>query len=116
MSDYIKGGRGKKAPYETVHYRIPQPIKPSVETIAERYRELVTADSAAEAEEMLERIQTSILGDVLDESKPGTKFNEANLEQIVSILQEALTLKANAGGKIKDRIREALKLLEELAN
>jgi hypothetical protein len=116
MSEYTKGGRGKKAPYKTVHYRIPQPIKPTVETIAERYRELVTAESSVEAEEMLERVQTSIVGDVLDENKPDTKFTEANLEQIVSILQEALTLKANAGGKIKDRIREALKLLEESAD
>jgi hypothetical protein len=111
-----KGGRGKKAPYQTIHYRIPQPIKPVVESLAEHYRELVTSESTTEAEEMLERVQSSIAGSVSSENKPGTKFNEANLEQIVSVLQEALMLKANAGGKIKDRIREALKLLEESAD
>lgn len=116
MPDYIKGGRGKKAPYQTVHYRIPQPIKLTVEALAEQYRELVTAESTVEAEEMLERVHSSITGDVPNENKPGTKFNEADLEQIVSVLQEALTLKANAGGKIKDRIREALKLLEKSAD
>ena len=116
MTEYSKGGRGKKAPYQTSHYRIPQPIKPTVEILAEQYRELVAAESTVEAEEMLERVQAAITGNVPDENKPGTKFNEANLEQIVSVLQEALTLKANAGGKIKDRIREVLKLLEELAN
>ncbi len=116
MSDSTKGGRGKKAPYQTVHYRIPQPIKPVVESLAEHYRELVAAESTAEVEEMLERVQSSIVGSTPNENKPGTKFNEANLEQIVSVLQEALTLKANAGGKIKDRIREALKLLEESAD
>jgi hypothetical protein len=116
MTEYSKGGRGKKAPYETSHYRIPQPIKPTVEMLAEQYRELVAAESVTEADEMLERVQRCIVGNVSDENKPGTRFNEANLEQIVFVLQEALTLKANAGGKIKDRIREALKLLEELAD
>jgi hypothetical protein len=114
MPEY-KGGRGKKAPYQTSHYRIPQPIKPTVEMLAEQYRELIAAELMAEAEEMLERVQGTISGNVSDEDKPGTKFSKVDLEQIVSILQEALTLKANAGGKIKDRIREALKLLEELS-
>jgi hypothetical protein len=113
MTQYSKGGRGKKAPYQTIHYRIPQPIKPVVESLAEHYRELVAAESTAEAEEMLERVQSNIVGSVSDENKPGTKFNEADLGQVISVLQEALTLKANAGGKIKDRIREALKLLEK---
>jgi len=35
------GGRGKKAPYKTEHYRIPAPIKPLVQVLADRYRELM---------------------------------------------------------------------------
>lgn len=35
------GGRGKKAPYQTTHYRIPEPIKPLVELLAEQYRNYV---------------------------------------------------------------------------
>lgn len=35
-----------------------------------------------------------------------------SLTQVIQILNDALTLKANAGGKIKDRIRDALALLE----
>ena len=34
-------GRGKVAPYITTHYRIPLPIKPTVEILANKYRELV---------------------------------------------------------------------------
>lgn len=34
------------------------------------------------------------------------------LTQVIQILTEALELKANAGGKIKDRIREAIALLQ----
>jgi|GEM_PF-1755866 len=35
------GGRGKKAPYKTEHYRIPVPIKPLVQALAHQYRELI---------------------------------------------------------------------------
>lgn len=116
MTEYFKGGRGRKAPYQTIHYRIPEPIKPTVEMLAEQYRELVSAESTSKTEEMLERVQANIAGNMPDKDKPDTRFNQANLEQVISALQEALTLKANAGGKIKSRIREALKLLEELAD
>jgi len=32
------GGRGKKAPYETTHLRIPVPIKIDIEKLIENYR------------------------------------------------------------------------------
>jgi len=32
------GGRGKKAPYETTHLRIPVPIKTDIEKLIENYR------------------------------------------------------------------------------
>jgi hypothetical protein len=32
------GGRGKKAPYETTHLRIPLPIKTDIEKLIENYR------------------------------------------------------------------------------
>ena len=32
------GGRGKKAPYETTHLRIPLPIKADIEKLIENYR------------------------------------------------------------------------------
>ncbi len=111
MSDYSKGGRGKKAPYQTVHYRIPEPIKPTVEMLAKQYRQLATAQSVDEANEMLERIRNVITVNQLETDKDGTRFSEADLEQIVSILQEALKLKANSGGKIKKLIREVLVVL-----
>ena len=33
------GGRGKKAPYETTHVRIPVDLKPKVELLVEEFRE-----------------------------------------------------------------------------
>lgn len=41
MSDIAKGGRGKKAPYESTHYRVPLPLKPIFEQMTADYRELV---------------------------------------------------------------------------
>jgi hypothetical protein len=32
------GGRGKKAPYETTHLRIPVPIKAEIEKLIDNYR------------------------------------------------------------------------------
>lgn len=37
--------------------------------------------------------------------------NTTDLEQVISVLEQALTLKANAGGAIKAEIRKALELL-----
>jgi hypothetical protein len=111
MSNYSKGGRGKKAPYQTVHYRIPEPIKPTVEMLAEQYRQLANAQSANTVNEMLKNVQEAIFGSQAVGDKDDTNFTEADLEQTIEILQEALKLKANAGGKIKERIREALSFL-----
>lgn len=31
------GGRGKKAPYKTTHVRVPEPLKPQVESLIEQF-------------------------------------------------------------------------------
>ncbi len=36
------------------------------------------------------------------------------LPHAIELLEEALTLRANAGGKIKDKIRESLEILREV--
>lgn len=105
MAIYSKGGRGKKAPYKTVHYRIPEPIKPIVEDIADKFREASTTDSGFDEQEFLSSIRTS-----LGSSNSMTDLNQA---EIVSILREALKIKANAGDAIKERIKEALRLIEK---
>lgn len=40
------GGRGKKAPYETIQVRVPIPIKPDVEKLIEDFRNAILSDSA----------------------------------------------------------------------
>lgn len=43
MTDKPKGGRGKKAPYETKQMRIPQPLATQVEALCDRYQEFIAA-------------------------------------------------------------------------
>lgn len=44
------GGRGKRAPYETVQMRVPLPIKSEVEQLIASYRnQVLETDSAAES-------------------------------------------------------------------
>jgi hypothetical protein len=46
-------------------------------------------------------------------SPPATSPSSCvDLEQMIAILEQALTLKANAGGAIKARIRKALEVLQ----
>ena len=45
---YVKGGRGKKAPYQTTHCRVPEPCKPIVEKLVAYYKLLVDDSEAAE--------------------------------------------------------------------
>lgn len=42
---------------------------------------------------------------------PPNSTSAADLEQVISVLEQALTKKANAGGAIKAEIRKALELL-----
>lgn len=41
---FIKGGRGKKAPYDSTHVRTPEPIKPIADALIERFRALVVEE------------------------------------------------------------------------
>lgn len=99
----LKLGRGQKAPYETTHYRIPKPIKPIVEQISEDYKRSIFAGE--DSEEIIKKISRS-----LEDKEPA--IGGIELERAVALLTEALTLKPQAGGAIKAKIREALVLLK----
>lgn len=66
MADF-KGGRGKRAPYETVMYRIPAPIKPTVEMFGHAYRVLVDGVVDPNGEDLIKRVKDAI---VATEYKP----------------------------------------------
>lgn len=84
MSDPTKGGRGQKAPYQTTHYRIPEPIKPVVEQLATAYKRLVA--NGANTESLLDGVWKAITtgyypGDKKDyQDKRVTDLDNANWE------------------------------------
>ena len=43
---YVKGGRGKRAPYKTTHCRVPEACKPLVEKLVAYYKSLVDNSEA----------------------------------------------------------------------
>lgn len=57
MADF-KGGRGKRAPYETELLRVPTPIKPVVQALADSYRK--TADTDPAGENLVKQLQSVI--------------------------------------------------------
>jgi hypothetical protein len=88
MAIIWKGGPGHKAPYRTTHVRVPEPIKAAVQEMCDDFKRGALIDSPA------------------SEAQAGP-----DIEAAIAILTEALSLKANAGGKIKTEIKAALAIL-----
>ena len=126
----LKLGRGQKAPYQTTHCRIPTPIKPIVERIAEDYKQCVFAGE--DSEEALKKISQSLEGKEPAQDVKELKKEIVQLQRFLSgerqradeavaeglraatILKEALKLKPQAGGAIKQEIRKALQLIDDI--
>lgn len=89
---YTKGGRGKKAPYETTHARIPKEIKPLVDRITTNYRELYDQPEA------MARMISSLTS-IFDDSKPVNSFNEVGLSQEEAIELAKKLLRAKKSKK-----------------
>lgn len=66
------------------------------------------------------RIPVTLIDDVLayaraldcGDLQPPSQHRE--LDKVIQILNDALSLKANSGGKIKEKIKEALEVIERL--
>lgn len=94
-----KGGPGHKAPYRTTHVRVPEPIKAAVQEMCDDFKRGALIDAPA-------TVSADRHSDLPAEPLPAVDYSEA-----IAILEKALTLKANAGGAIKKKIREAIAIL-----
>ena len=110
MANFTKGGRGKKAPYETVHYRIPKPLKLTVQKLTNTYRNLLGTKYSDElivnVEEVINLTGSKGNNDT-ERTKAGTKYSE--LKQQVQNWQEAIE-NSEPGYKM----RRADKLFEQI--
>lgn len=99
-----KGGRGKIAPYKTRQVRVPEPMINQVDELIETYQSYVVSggDAANPPDFFKTNLKTNL--------KPVDKFLE--IEEIINTLREALKLKANAGGAIKEQIKKVLEIMQ----
>ena len=112
MNNFTKGGRGKKAPYETVHYRIPKPLKSTVQKLSNTYKSLFDTKYSNELIVNVEKVinLTNCKGenDIEGITKVGTKYSE--LKEAVQRWQKAI---ANSEPGFKSSCAD--KLFEEIA-
>lgn len=76
-----KGGRGKRAPYDTCTVRIPAAIRDEVDSLAERYRA-----SVLEGSEFIASGSTS-LSDALVEARKILAQKRSAKQSIIKLLQ-----------------------------
>lgn len=72
---------------------------------------VVLADQVLDYARKLDNGETVSQVIQVDSTKP-YKLEDETLSQVIQMLSEALALKANAGGAIKGKIREAIALLQ----
>lgn len=82
---FTKGGRGKRAPYETTHARIPKPLKPLIDKLSAKYRELVECQINTEG-------LVNSVASCLDEKEPVNKLSDYQLskEEAVELAERLL--------------------------
>ena len=110
MADFTKDGRGKKAPYETVHYRIPKPLKSTIQKLTSAYKNLLDTKYSDELIVNVEEVinLTGSEGDNGTEvTKVGTRYSE--LKQQVQNWQEAIK-----NSEPRYKMRRADKLFEQI--
>ncbi len=125
MSNPGKGGRGKVAPYSTTHYRIPEPLKATVERLTSAYRILVGSNDAEACKRFVNSVDNAITN--LGESQQNIKELEAELIaakkeikalkiktiKVTAKLETALQLKSREGTKMKEIIKESINDLKQ---
>lgn len=60
----IKGGRLQKFPHGITHVRVPVPIKPTVELLVSRYKQIYGSDHDPDEELMMHRFQAFLAQDI----------------------------------------------------
>jgi hypothetical protein len=120
MSNPGKGGRGKVAPYTTTHYRIPEPIKLTVERFASMYRILIGAEDLEASENLIKSVNNAIsnLGEaeqelnllkaVLAEAKNKIEKLESEKQFAINNLLPAFSLLSREGVKMREMIATAI--------
>lgn len=126
MPEFTKGGRGKQAPYGSTHCRVPEPCKETVQVISDTWKHLLSHEEGeAKTQNLLTDVQNIVtmhyIGDFNKPVngyiyKPVTKLedNAKLVNKVEELLKQALAIDSRSGKKVKDKVTEALALLESL--
>ncbi len=127
MSNPGKGGRGRNAPYTTTHYRIPTPIKETVEQLAAIYRIHAGREDENECKALIIRVQNAIanvenpprkvaeLENSLQRADKEIEALKIKTNNAIAKLETALNLKSREGTQkvLKESIRESIETLKQ---
>lgn len=86
----FKGGRGKKAPYETTVVRVPIPIVPQVEQMIEDYRILAIEGETSEFQkhpEVAASVTPISYSQALQQARQIVKSKKSAAESLAKLLQ-----------------------------
>lgn len=90
---FTKGGRGKVAPYQSTHVRVPEPIKHLIDAIIEAYK-LNLQYSRDGGEDFVIKLRSFAKGLNQDwDDSPSDNYNE---NELVSIASQILRQKKSA--------------------
>jgi hypothetical protein len=122
----FKGGRGKKAPYETVMYRIPVPVRPVVEMLAQQYRQLLEGIADPTGENLVKRVEDAIADPIQLGDEPRSRHGQegasatdelrsqlAAMEDENARLRSQLDSMAVKADEWYDKAKEAQELAED---
>lgn len=88
--DCTKGGKAKKAPYETTHARIPTEVKTTVESLNLAYKTLKQVNDSQSIENLLSRVNDAITSDSVSSDSIASEVDAKlkRLEQLESLFTE----------------------------
>lgn len=82
-----KGGKGQVAPFISTHCRVPEPIKPLIDSIINEWKHRFHSGSKAEGDRLIGRLNEALLPDLLPYlEKPLAKDDAVAIANV--ILQE----------------------------
>jgi hypothetical protein len=87
-----KGGKGQVAPYITTHCRVPEPIKPLIDSIINDWKHTIHSGSDFQGKMLIERLQQALVPDLL-------AYLEKPLTQDEAIAIANMILQENAKSK-----------------
>lgn len=84
----LKGGRGKTAPYQQTHMRVPLPLKPQVTRLVEEFRLQAVDDYEVRSDAVDYEVAIKLVNEFIDKHELRAKIQEPKRFRDVKKLSE----------------------------